>query len=96
MIAREITKIHETFYRNTVKLIKPFKENLKGELTIVISKKYNINNDISDEDIKKLSIKYLKKYSLKDVVDLISKKKKVSKKKVYAICLEIKNDKKTL
>tara|TARA_Y100001970_G_scaffold279485_1_gene386934 strand:+ start:243 stop:1085 length:843 start_codon:yes stop_codon:yes gene_type:complete len=96
LIAREITKIHETFYRNTVKLIKPFKENLKGELTIVISKKYNINNDISDEDIKKLSIKYLKKYSLKDVVDLISKKKKVSKKKVYAICLEIKNDKKTL
>jgi hypothetical protein len=31
---------------------------------------------------------------LKDVVELISKKEKVSKKKVYDICLKIKNDKK--
>ena len=37
---------------------------------------------------------YLKKYSLKDVVELISKKEKVSKKKVYEICLKIKDDKK--
>ena len=34
------------------------------------------------------------KYSLKDVVELISKKEKISKKIVYEICLEIKNDKK--
>ena len=93
LIAREITKIHETFYRNSIKSIQPFKESLKGELTIVVSKKYN-NNNVTDEDIKKLSIKYLKKYSLKDAADLVSKNKKVSRKRVYAICLEIKNDKK--
>jgi len=96
LIAREITKIHETFYRNSVKLIKPFKVKLKGELTVVISKKYNNNNIISDEDIKKQSIKYLKKYSLKDAVELVSKKEKVSRKKVYEICLKIKNDKKNI
>tara|TARA_B100001029_G_scaffold178496_1_gene185403 strand:- start:1499 stop:2341 length:843 start_codon:yes stop_codon:yes gene_type:complete len=94
LIAREITKIHETFYRNSVKSIEPFKGALKGELTIVISKKYNNNKNISDEDIKKLSIKYLKKYSLKDAADLIAKNKEVSRKRVYGICLEIKNDKK--
>jgi len=93
LIAREMTKIHETFYRNSVKSIQPFKVALKGELTIVISKKYN-NNNVTDEDIKKLSIRYLKKYSLKDAADLLSKKKEVSRKRVYAICLEIKNDKK--
>ena len=93
LIAREMTKIHETFYRNSVKSIQPFKVALKGELTIVISKKYN-NNNVTDEDIKKLSIRYLKKYSLKDAADLVSKKKEVSRKRVYAICLEIKNDKK--
>ena len=38
--------------------------------------------------------KFLDKYSLKDVVELISKKEKISKKKVYEICLKIKNDKK--
>ena len=37
-------------------------------------------------------MKYLKKYSLKDVVDLVSKKEKVSKNKVYQVCLGIKKN----
>ena len=93
-IAREITKMHETFYRNTLTEIKPFKTTLKGELTIVISKIYNNNQIESNDDIINQASEYLKKYSLKDVVELISKKEKVSKKKVYEICLKIKNDKK--
>jgi hypothetical protein len=40
------------------------------------------------------ALKYLKKYSLKDVVELISKKEKISKKKVYEICLKIKKNEK--
>ena len=94
VIAREITKIHETFYRNKIDLIQPFKSTLKGELTIVISKIYHNNNVDSDENIENQAKNYLKKYSLKDVVELISKKEKISKKKVYEICLKIKNDKK--
>ena len=43
LIAREITKIHETFYREKISAIEPFKNVLKGELTIVISKIYNNN-----------------------------------------------------
>ena len=81
VIAREITKIHETFYRDAIKTIKPFKTPLKGELTIVVSKIYHENDLKSDEDIKKQASAYLKKYSLKDVVELISKKENVSKKK---------------
>ena len=93
-IAREISKIHETFYREKISTIKPFKINLKGELTIVISKIYTNTAALSDVDITFEAAEYLKKYSLKDVVELISKKEKVSKKKVYEICLKIKNDKK--
>ena len=93
-VAREITKIHETFYRDTIKTIKPFKTTLKGELTIVISKIYHNSDSKSDLDVEKQANKYLQKYSLKDVVELISKKEKISKKKVYDICLKIKNDKK--
>ena len=92
VIAREITKIHETFYRDSVDAIKLFKSTLKGELTIVVSKINHINHLESDEDIENQAIDYLKKYSLKDVVELISKKEKISKKKVYDICLRIKND----
>jgi len=94
VIAREITKIHETFYRDKVDTIKPFKAALKGELTIVISKIYHINDTKSDENLEIQAREYLKKYSLKDVVELISKKEKTSKKKVYEICLKIKNNEK--
>ena len=94
LIAREISKIHETFYRDKISTIEPFKTALKGELTVVISKIYTNNETEIDVDIVAEAINYLKKYSLKDVVELISKKEKISKKKVYEICLKIKNEKK--
>ena len=92
LIAREMTKLHETFYRSKVKDVELFRQSLKGELTVVISKK-NINNvSLTNEEIILEAKKYLKKYTLKDVVELISKKEKISKKKVYDICLKLKND----
>ena len=36
--------------------------------------------------------KYLKNYSLKDTVKMISEIEKVNKKKIYDICLKIKNE----
>ncbi len=95
-LGREITKIHETFYRESMDKIKLFSSPLKGELTVVISEKYNKKESDSGFDIKKQAMKYLKKYSLKDVVDLISKKEKISKNKVYKICLSIKKNEKNL
>ncbi len=94
LIAREISKIHETYYRYKIKDLKFFKSKLKGELTVVISKKYNINKKVLTVDIKKEALKYLKKYSLKDVVELISKRENISKKEVYNICLELKKNEK--
>ena len=94
LIAREISKIHETLYRDKISTIKPFKTTLKGELTVVISKIYSNNVNESDVDIVTEATEYLKKYSLKDVVELISKKEKISKKKVYEICLKIKDNEK--
>ncbi len=92
MIARELTKIHESFYRNSIDKIENFKLPLKGELTVVISKKKTKHTLLTNEDIKKEVLKYLKKYSVKDVVELISKKENLSKKKVYQLCLEMKKN----
>ena len=93
MIAKEITKMYEFFYRGDVKNISIFKKPLKGELTVVISEK---NLKISKVDNVDLIInkakKYLKKYSLKDTVELISNLEDINKKKVYDICLKIKNE----
>tara|TARA_B100000214_G_scaffold373244_1_gene353175 strand:+ start:498 stop:1340 length:843 start_codon:yes stop_codon:yes gene_type:complete len=94
LIAREITKIHETFYRDNVDSIQLFNSPLKGELTVVISKKNNKTKTLAnDSKIKGLAIKLLKKNSLKDVVKIISEKEKVNKRLVYKICLDIKNEK---
>jgi len=92
LIAKEITKIHETFIRNRIDDLKPFKSTLKGELTIVISEN-NIKSKIIDEQkiVNKVK-KYLKKYSLKDTVDLILETEKINKKKVYDLCLKVKNE----
>ena len=94
LIAREITKIHETFYRDKVDSIQPFNSPLKGELTVVISKKNNKTKLLLDDSkIKGQAIKLLKKNSLKDVVKIISEKEKTNKRLIYKICLDIKNEK---
>ena len=92
MIGREITKIHESFYREEIDNLKMFKKPLKGELTVVISESYR-NKVLDHEKITILAKKYLKKYRLKDTVDLIFHSEKISKKKIYQICLKIKNEK---
>ena len=93
-IAREMTKIHETFYRENLEDFKGLGTNVKGELTVVLSKrkeKYNLEKENIDEDNLRIEIKkYLKRYSLKDVVNLISVKNKISKKKIYNLCLKMK------
>tara|TARA_Y100000591_G_C21788061_1_gene674954 strand:+ start:147 stop:977 length:831 start_codon:yes stop_codon:yes gene_type:complete len=88
-IAREMTKKHETYYRQSIDEIIPFKTQLKGELTIVISQK--TKKELLTIDyikIEKQVKKYLKKYTVKDIVELISKKEKVPKKIIYNLCIK--------
>ena len=93
-IGREMTKMHETFYRENLKNFDGFKATIKGELTVVLSKnveKYKLKEDNFDKDKLKVQIrKYLKRYSLKDVVSLISEKNNLPKNKIYKLCLETK------
>ena len=92
-IAREMTKKYETYYRQSVDNLSFFKTQLRGELTIVISQK--IKKEILSTDYDKIEsqvIKYLKSYTVKDVVELMSKKEKLPKKIIYNLC--IKNKKK--
>tara|TARA_A100001011_G_scaffold83548_1_gene87309 strand:+ start:8758 stop:9588 length:831 start_codon:yes stop_codon:yes gene_type:complete len=88
-IAREMTKKYETYYRQSIDNLSLFKTQLKGELTIVISEK--IKKELLTSDyvkIEKQIKKYLKNYTVKDTVELISKKEGVSKKIIYDLCLK--------
>jgi len=96
LIARELTKIHEIFYRENIDDLKMFKNSIKGELTVVVSEK-NIKKKrikvINEKKIVNKAKKYLKKYSLKDTVDLILETENINKKTIYKLCLNIKNEK---
>ena len=85
-----MTKMHEEFIRKKVVDLKDFPEGLKGELTVVLSgKSEEKNSDKKIIESVKIEInKMLKKYSLKDVVEFISKKENLSKKLVYDFCLK--------
>ena len=92
VIAKEMTKIHEEFIRSKVESIRSLSENLKGELTVIVSgriKEKNIKKEIN-ESVKIEIKKMLKKYSHKDVVEFISKKENLPKKMIYNYCLKLK------
>ena len=92
MIAKEITKIHEELIRIDLDNFKTLKSPLKGELTFIISNKDLKEKTINEEKIINKAKKYLKKYSVKDTVDLIMETEQINKKKIYQICLKIKNE----
>ena len=93
MIGKEITKIHENFLRNDIDKFQLFKNSLKGEVTMVVSSTEKKIIKFNEEKIINKAKKYLKKYSLKDCVDLIMETEKINKKKIYNLCLKIKNEK---
>ena len=93
LIAKEITKIHETYMREEVEKLKPFEGPVKGELTIVISENSEKTKKFDEQKIVNKVKKYLKNYSLKDTVNLILETEKINKKTVYNLCLKVKNEK---
>jgi 16S rRNA (cytidine1402-2'-O)-methyltransferase len=95
LICREMTKFYEEYIRLDINELEPFKSDPKGELTIVISEKFEEKNSsiILKESDKKNIQKMIKKLSIKDITDLISQNTNVSKKEIYNYCLKLKNEK---
>ena len=93
MIGKEITKIHENFIRGEIDNYKIQKNNFKGEITLIISEGIPKKQNIDEKKIINSIKKYLKRYSVKDTVDLIMKREKINKKKIYKLCVDIKNEK---
>ena len=94
LICREMTKFYEEFVRSEVEELELFNNNLKGELTIVISeKKYDKKtSQILSESDKRIVKKMINKLSIKEISNLIHQNNKISKKIIYDYCLKIKNE----
>lgn len=92
LICREMTKYFEEYLRFDVDKIHKFNFDLKGELTVVISeeKKDKKKSQTLSESDKKLIKDMIKKLSVKEISNLISQTKKVSKREIYNYCLSLK------
>ena len=93
LIAREITKIHETYYRGFPEdLIREMDEqSTKGEITIVISdKSVDLKKNSNEINNLEKEIKLLiNKMSSKDIAEYLSDKMNISKKIVYQNILKL-------
>ena len=94
LICKELTKMYEEHFRMDVSEVNNFNNELKGEITLVISQKIyseseNYLNDMEKKKIRKL----IKNLSIKDIVSEIKKNKDISRKEIYNYCLKIKNEK---
>ena len=95
LICKEMTKYFEEFIRLEIDKIDLSDLNLKGELTIVISeiKKDKKKFQILSESDKKVIKKMINELTIKEIVSLVNKDKKMSKKEIYNYCVKIKNEK---
>jgi 16S rRNA (cytidine1402-2'-O)-methyltransferase len=84
--------MYEAFIREQVDELGTFQGASKGELTIVISENNIKDKKFNEEKIVNKIKKYLKNYSLKDTVNLILETEKINKKKIYDLCLKVKDN----
>ena len=95
LICREISKFYEEHIRTNVIQLELFDKLPKGELTVVLSEKdikKNIYKNLNESDKKNIK-KMIKTLSIKDITDLLSQNKNISKKEIYNYCLKLKNEK---
>jgi len=92
-VAREVTKIHETYYKGYPDdlLDKVDKQSEKGEITIVISNKsVELKNNSDETSNLNKEIKLLiNKMSSKDIAEYLSNKMNISKKIIYQNILKL-------
>jgi len=94
VICREMTKYYEEFIRGEINNLDKLDLKLKGELTIVISEKV-LDNKISqslNESDKRIISQMINKVSIKEIISLINRNNKISKKEIYDYCLKLKNE----
>ena len=94
VFCREITKFYEEFIRKNVDELKIFKEEPKGEITIVMSEKLsnkNISQKLSESD-KIIIKKMIKKLTTREITEYISQNRNISKKEIYNYCISLKNE----
>ena len=85
-----MSKFYEEFIRMDIDELKKFDKELKGEITIVISEKIDskkVSKELSESDKRNIN-QMINKLSIKEIVNLISSNKQISKKEIMTPVLK--------
>ena len=96
VIARELTKLHETLYRGMlIDLAKQFENSptLKGELVLVLQGADKTTSQMSDKEVMELIQRRLQKISLRDAVKEMEEISGLPRKQIYQLALSISKNK---
>ena len=94
-IAREITKVHETYIRDKVDRLQRYVEkNNKGELTLLIDNNFSEQKEKEDNPVDIVAeIKLLiGKMKSKDISEYLGNKYNLSKKSIYEKVIKLLNE----
>ncbi|MDR1366277.1 MAG: 16S rRNA (cytidine(1402)-2'-O)-methyltransferase [Holosporales bacterium] len=86
-IAKELTKLHETFILGTIGDI-AIPETIRGEITIVIAPEQKRAQTISDEELSLAIRKYAETTTLRQAINAVSADLNVAKNRVYKLALQ--------
>ena len=92
VIARELTKLHETLYRGMLAdLAKQFESTpiLKGELVLVVGGVNKHATQVSIEEISELLRSRMHKMSLRDAVEEVEDLSGLPRKQIYQLALSV-------
>ena len=89
-----MSKFYEEFIRSEIDDLRLFRDNLKGELTIVISEKNIIkkSSQVLSESDKNMIKDMISKLTIKEITKFINQKNEIPKKEIYNYCLKLKNE----
>ncbi len=93
VVARELTKIHEEVIRAPLPdLIAQFekRETIKGEIVILVEGKKIDEANFDVVAVKSMLKEELQYQSLRDAVQVVAKKTKIQKRRIYQIAVELK------
>tara|TARA_B100000886_G_scaffold48347_2_gene29815 strand:- start:68344 stop:69183 length:840 start_codon:yes stop_codon:yes gene_type:complete len=92
-IAREITKIHETYIRDKVRRLERYVEkNNKGELTLLIDNNFSEQKEDNPVDIVSEIKLLIGKMKSKDISEYLGNKYNLSKKSIYQKVIKLLNE----
>ena len=66
--------------------------DLRGEFTLVVGSNKIASKKTINDKIRKQTLKIIKKYTLTETVEIVHNLSNISKKEIYKMALELKNE----